>query len=118
MSNNRASRRGIGVARKLWKFQWDCGRQGVVTGIFAATQEEVTAAIGRHVYFGEVLGKHSEIFGDLDENDITEIIGTQEHIKWLIAAFGATKGIFLNVPSESITITGHNPLQHLREASE
>ncbi|WP_394910517.1 DUF4406 domain-containing protein [uncultured Robinsoniella sp.] len=54
----------------LWKFYWDCGRQGSVEGIFKATKEEVDAAIGKEVYFGEILGKHSEIYGIIEDGEI------------------------------------------------
>lgn len=55
----------------LWKFYWNCGRQGNVEGIFKATKEEVDSAIGMEVYFGEILGKHSEVYGDIEEGEIT-----------------------------------------------
>lgn len=55
----------------LWRFYWDCGRQGDVEGVFKATKEEVDAAIGMEVYFGEILGKHSEVFGELEVGEIT-----------------------------------------------
>ena len=54
----------------LWNFYWDCGRQGCIDSIFKATKEEVEAAYGKTIYFGEILGKHSEIFGELEECDI------------------------------------------------
>lgn len=53
----------------LWKFFWDCGRQGEVEGVFKATKEEVENAIGKEVYFGEILGKHSEVFGKLEDGE-------------------------------------------------
>lgn len=56
---------------KLYSFYWDCGRQGEVEGLFKATDEEIQRAIGQKVYFGEILGKHSEVYGTLDECDIT-----------------------------------------------
>ena len=55
----------------LWRFYWDCGRQGEVEGIFKATKEEVDNAIGKDVYFGEILGKHSEVYGTIEEGEIT-----------------------------------------------
>lgn len=55
----------------LWRFHWDCGRQGEVEGLFKATKEEVVAAIGKDVYFGEILGKHSEVYGVIEDGDIT-----------------------------------------------
>lgn len=54
----------------LWSFYWDCGRQGDVEGIFKATEDEVEAAIGKEVYFGEILGKHSEVYGTLEDGEI------------------------------------------------
>lgn len=54
----------------IWKFYWDCGRSGDVEGFFRATKEEVESAIGMNVYFGEILGKHSEVEGVLEEGDL------------------------------------------------
>lgn len=47
----------------LWKFEWNLGRSGSVSGLFSATQAEVDTVIGREVYFGSILGKHSEVYG-------------------------------------------------------
>lgn len=55
----------------LWSFYWDYGRQGEVEGIFKATEEEVENAIGKEVFFGEILGKHSEVYGELEREDFT-----------------------------------------------
>ena len=55
----------------LWRFYWDCGRQGEVEGVFKAKKEEVDNAIGKDVYFGEILGKHSEVYGTIEEGEIT-----------------------------------------------
>jgi len=33
--------------------------------LFVATEEEIENAHGREVYFGEVLGKHSGIWGNI-----------------------------------------------------
>jgi hypothetical protein len=57
----------------LWKFYWSCGRMGDLDGLFVATENEVKKAIGKELYFGEVLGKHSEIYGTLEEKDITKV---------------------------------------------
>lgn len=54
----------------LWSFYWDCGRQGDVEGLFKATREEVKNAIGKDVYFGEILGKHSDVYGVLEDCDL------------------------------------------------
>jgi hypothetical protein len=55
----------------IYKFFWDCRRGGRVEGTFIAESEAVSAAIGKDLYFGEILGKHSEVYGILDEGDIT-----------------------------------------------
>lgn len=57
----------------LWKFYWDCGRQGTIDGLFLATEDAVNNAIGKRVNFGEVLGKHSEVYGVLSEEDLQKI---------------------------------------------
>lgn len=54
----------------LWEFYWDCGRMGNVKGVLKATQEEVDDAIGKEVYFGEILDKHSEVYGTLGKGDL------------------------------------------------
>lgn len=54
----------------IYRFNWD-SRGGSLSGIFAATTEEVKALEGQEVYFGEVLGKHSEVYGTIDPGEIT-----------------------------------------------
>lgn len=56
--------------KKLYEFFWDCGRMGNLTGLFIAEEDEIKAIIGKNLYFGEVLGKHSEISGKLDSEDL------------------------------------------------
>jgi len=57
----------------LWRFHVDCGRQGDLEGLFVATEQEIKDTIGKYAYFGEVLGKHSEIYGDIEEKEITKV---------------------------------------------
>ena len=57
----------------LYKFHWDGGRMGDLEGIFVATPAEIEAVIGRTAIFGEVLGKHSDIRGQLEAKDFTKI---------------------------------------------
>lgn len=61
------------MEKYLWKFFWDCGRSGELGGLFVATEDEIEEAIGSEVYFGEVLGKHSEVYGELEEGDIRKL---------------------------------------------
>lgn len=83
----------------LWSFYWDCGRQGEVEGLFKATKEEVEKAIGKEVYFGEILGKHSEIYGTIEEGEIALV--SDNPIEVINAA-----------------LSGYNPLEFLSEDEE
>ena len=85
---------------KLWKFYWDCGRQGNVEGVFIASEEDVQATIGQSVYFGEILGKHSDVSGTIDPGEITVLTDNQEAIKVLKKYIG-------------MDISGYNPLHYL-----
>ena len=64
--------------KAIYEFYWDCGRQGEVLGTFIANKAQVEAAIGSEVYFGEILGKHSEVHGTLDNDDLTMKTDDQE----------------------------------------
>lgn len=88
--------------KNLYRFFWDCGRQGDVDGLFIATPEQVAAATGKSVYFGEILGKHSEIFGELDADDVEIISSDSEKVAWLEELLGNS-------------VSGYNPLDYLSE---
>lgn len=90
----------------IYEFYWDCGRMGDVSGTFIADSEDVKKAIGKHIYFGEILGKHSEVYGNLDEGDIE--MKTQDQS--FIAKFEEIMGEGWS--------NGHNPLEHLPEDDE
>lgn len=89
--------------KALWKFEWDVRRMGKVRGMFIATDEEVEKHIGAQVYFGEILGKHSEIHGTLDREDLTRLTDDAE----FIAKF-----------EEYGCASGYNPLRYLAETEE
>lgn len=91
--------------RKLYRFFWDCGRMGDVEGLFVADDEEVKKALGQRVYFGEILGKHSEICGTLNEGDLTVKSEDQEFIEKLVALLGCD-------------ISGYNPLSYMESEEE
>jgi len=64
----------------LYKFELDCGRSGCLEGAFESTPEAVGRIIGESVYFGEVLGKHSEIHGTIEEGEIKLLTDDQAFI--------------------------------------
>lgn len=86
--------------KKLYEFYWDCGRMGSLTGIFTAEEESLQELIGKYMYFGEVLGKHSEIDGNLSAQDFTVKSEDQDFINKLIEVFGEG------------TISGTNPFDY------
>lgn len=83
---------------KVYRFEWDCGRQGNVEGVFVADDAEVAAAIGKEVGFGEILGKHSDVQGVLEENDLTVL---------------STDAAFCAAFQEHVGTAGYNPLDYL-----
>lgn len=87
----------------LVKFNWEVGRMGRIESLFVTTQKQLDEIIGKEIYFGEVLGKHSEVYGTLNKEDLSIITDDQEFINKLIAILGKQ------------TISGHNPFHYLRE---
>lgn len=85
----------------LYKFHWDCGRMGSVDGLFIADEATITAALGQPVHFGEILGKHSEIYGVLEMSDLRVVTSSPEVIAILRKEIGNT-------------VSGYNPLSYLR----
>lgn len=85
--------------KNLYEFNCDCGRMGELEGRFLATEEESKAIIGKDVYFGEVLGKHSEISGKIEEHEISLLSDNQEFLNM-------AKNLDINLES------GFNPLDY------
>ncbi len=90
---------------KLYSFHWDCGRSGDLDGLFVAEEDQVESAIGKRLYFGEVLGKHSDVEGILEASDLEEVSSEQDKITWLVDLLGTS-------------ISGFNPLEALVEEDE
>ncbi len=65
--------------KAIYRLNFSCGRQGSLEGIFTADQEAMRELIksGKEIYFGEVLGKHSEICGPIEEQDIEVVTDDQ-----------------------------------------
>jgi hypothetical protein len=77
---------------------------GDLSGLFIADSAEIEKLIGKEIYFGEVLGKHSEVSGTLDKDDLTVQTDDQEFIKKFEKLIGTG------------TISGFNPLDYYDEA--
>ncbi len=91
------------MSRSLYRFSISFRRSGDLTGIFTAEPEQLEAAYGRHIYLGEVLGKHSEVYFDLDSSMITLIESEARFVDWFDTVVGGS---------------GINPLHHLPEDEE
>lgn len=89
------------MAKGLYKFYWDCGRMGDVQGVFIAESERVASVIGSSIYFGEILGKHSEVYGTLEEKDLT-LVTEDPAVLEALGDFSA----------------GHNPLDYVEGEGE
>lgn len=87
----------------IFYFYWDCGRSGDVEGLFIADKDVVEKTYGEEIYFGEILGKHSEVYGTLERGDITLQTDDQDFIQKFIEIMGDG------------TISGYNPLENINE---
>jgi len=62
-----------------YSFNLDCGRQGELTGTFIARKDHVNFLIENDmtVYFGEVLGKHSEVYSKVSDKNFEILVEDQ-----------------------------------------
>ena len=69
--------------KAVYKLNVDFGRMGDVSGVFVAEKEQVDKLlkIKPQVYFGEILGKHSEIVLTLTKKDLKFVTDDEEFIK-------------------------------------
>jgi len=94
------------TTKRLWKFKQDFGRMGEIESVFIAHISEVRDLIGKTVFFGEILGKHSDIHTDISKEDFTVITENQEVIEELEKHLGTT------------TISGYNPINYYNEQEQ
>ena len=67
----------------LVHFMQDFGRMGDIECLFITTPDRLAKTEGRTIYLGEVLGKHSNINVEMDDDNTRIISDDQEKIKWL-----------------------------------
>lgn len=79
--------------KAIYRLKFDCGRQGQLEGIFIAEKEKVKVLLENKigVYWGEVLGKHSEVYGPLDDGELVMVSENEEAIK-IIEELGLENG--------------------------
>ena len=91
--------------KAIYKLKFDCGRMGSLEGIFTAEVSRMNSLIqsGENVYFGEVLGKHSEIYGPIEESEVTLVTDAPE----VVAVF-----------EKHGMETGFNPFDYIEEEAD
>lgn len=89
----------------LVKFNMYFGRMGGINGLFITTQNKLDKIYNKNIYFGEVLGKHSEVEGKVEASNFTTLTDEVDFIQKLERLVG------------SKTISGINPL-HYDEVEE
>lgn len=89
-----------GDPKGLWQFSMGFGRMGDLDSIFVARKSEIDAIIGKEVYFGEVLGKHSQVYGTVEGENFELISANPDQVEFFETRIGST---------------GHNPFDYLEE---
>lgn len=81
-------------------------REGSLEGLFICTEKELESLNSATVYFGEALGKHSEVYSDTVYENCTVLSSNQDALRDLEVMFGRK------------TLSGINPLHYLGEDCE
>ena len=89
----------------LVEYYAEFGRMGHIEGLFVCTEQQYQKALGREVDWGEILGKHSEIYHTLSESDLVIKSRDQGAIDAICQLLGRTS-----------TISGYNPIAQLEES--
>jgi hypothetical protein len=89
----------------LVSFFKDCGRSGDIQGLFITTKEKLMSSIGKTAYFGEILGKHSDVTVKLTEEDFEIKSEDWDFIDKLMDLLDAD-------------ISGYNPLNYIDHDTE
>ena len=84
----------------LVKYYQDFGRSGELDGLFITTKEDLEKIYNQTVYFGEVLGKHSEISSTMQPKYFEIKSEDQDFIQKLEDLLGTS-------------ISGYNPFDYL-----
>lgn len=71
------------MSKAVFKMKIDVGRMGILEGVFIAEKSHVNRLVNDkiEVYFGEVLGKHSEICGAIEPDEISFVSDAENVIR-------------------------------------
>ncbi len=61
--------------KSIYKLTFDCERLDFLIGIFVAEDEDVKILVDNKIFvnFGEALGKHSQVHGNIEESEIIKV---------------------------------------------
>lgn len=93
----------------VYKFEIEYGRSGTLSGMFIADSDAVAEVVGKEVYFGDVLGKYSDVLVKLEDGDIELIPLEEESIADLFSIFADDK------EDKNVTIVGYNPFDYIED---
>lgn len=91
------------MEKLLVKYHEDFGRMGSLDGLFICTKDELETLKDQVVYFGEVLGKHSEVFTDETYENCNVLPVEDGDIEVLERLLGEG------------TVFGYNPFDYIEE---
>lgn len=100
LSGNKKGKKDMSA---IYRMKIDYGRAGTLFGLFVSTPEKVQEALSHTLYFGELLGKHSDIYGKLNEEEVQMITDDPVAV-----------AIFLQYDLE----TGYNPVKQYQQNIE
>ena len=78
----------LNMALKLYKFYEDFGRMGELEGLFITSEEAMQNAYGKTAYFGEVLGKHSDISVTISDENVSVVDIPEDVVEVLCQQIG------------------------------
>ena len=82
----------------IYRFYFDYGRMGYLSGLFVATPRKISKAYGLRMSFGEALGKHSEVSGEFGPENVSLVEQRPEFVNWF---------------RETVEGSGYDPLEDL-----
>lgn len=94
------------MSKVLVEFNLDYGRMGNLDGLFVTTNEELANLYGKEVYFGEVLGKHSDVYATMKGDQFTVKSNDPVFIDKLVEIIGSN------------TISGYNPFAYIEDEAD
>ena len=87
----------------LVNYYEDFGRSGILEGMFICTKGELESLNGEYIVFGEVLGKHSDVYSDEVYQHCKIKETTKTEMDMLVKLFGVG------------SISGYYPFDYIEE---